>query len=194
MSHRANGVAEEEEMWLMLSVIPIERAGRVPYLEYHVVPHRQYFVVNNCVKFRYTVLACSIFFQLPTIDIATRKSTLMADNIPSAVEGEDHHVPANAEDRKAAAALSSLNDNDISQDSGAGTGGLSSAAAEEALGKAMSRLEIAAGSGSKKGGAASQNKGAATENGTEVKKKAVKIAAEDVTLLVRLAFRITLLQ
>lgn len=103
----------------------------------------------------------------------------MADNIPSAAEGEETRLPANAEDRKAAAALNSLNDNEISQD---GNDKLSSAAAQEALGKAMSRLEIASGGAAgNAGGATKANPGAAD---TAVKKKAVKIAAEDVTLLV----------
>jgi tryptophan synthase beta subunit len=105
----------------------------------------------------------------------------MADNIPSAAEGEEHRLPANAEDRKAAAALNSLNDNEISQD---GSNKLSSAAAQEALGKAMSRLEIAAGGAAGKAGGASKVAAGTAE--TAVKKKAVKIVAEDVTLLVRL--------
>lgn len=103
----------------------------------------------------------------------------MADNIPSAAEGEETRLPANAEDRKAAAALNSLNDNEISQD---GSDKLSSAAAQEALGKAMSRLEIASGGAVGKAGGA--NKAAAGAAETAVKKKAVKIVAEDVTLLV----------
>ncbi|RAO71419.1 uncharacterized protein BHQ10_007431 [Talaromyces amestolkiae] len=103
----------------------------------------------------------------------------MADNIPSAAEGEENRLPANAEDRKAAAALNSLNDNEISQD---GSDKLSSAAAQEALGKAMSRLEIASGGAVGKAGGA--NKAAAGAAETAVKKKAVKIVAEDVTLLV----------
>ncbi|EED16470.1 conserved hypothetical protein [Talaromyces stipitatus ATCC 10500] len=109
----------------------------------------------------------------------------MADRIPSAAEGEDQRLPVNAEDRKAAAALSSLNDNEISQDGDAAGSNskLSSAAAQEALGKAMSRLEIASGgaSGKTTGGGAGTNKTVATET---AKKKAVKIVAEDVTLLV----------
>jgi hypothetical protein len=107
----------------------------------------------------------------------------MAEPIPSAGDGDDQQrLPANAEDRKAAAALSSLNKNEISQGDDAGNN-LSSAAAQEALGKAMSRLEIAAGGGASKTVAA-----AAPSTGKKedvVKKKAVKIAAEDVTLLVR---------
>lgn len=106
----------------------------------------------------------------------------MADNIPSAAEGEENRLPANAEDRKAAAALNSLNDNEISQD---GSDKLSSAAAQEALGKAMSRLEIASGGAAKTGGAGASKAAAGTAETAAVKKKAVKIVAEDVTLLVR---------
>ncbi|PTU24110.1 hypothetical protein P175DRAFT_0497227 [Aspergillus ochraceoroseus IBT 24754] len=124
----------------------------------------------------------------------------MSDSIPSASADpestQDHPLPANAEDRKAAAALSSLNTNEIGADSrgegeeegGGGGGGargskLPSSADQEALGKAMSRLEIAAGKGpGKKRTTEAQNKDEATEG---VKKKAaVKVAADDVALLV----------
>jgi hypothetical protein len=109
----------------------------------------------------------------------------MAEPIPSAGDGDDQRLPANAEDRKAAAALSSLNNNEISQGDDAGSK-LSSAAAQEALGKAMSRLEIAAGgSANKTGAAATPSTGKTGQKKEVVKKKAVKIAAEDVTLLVR---------
>ncbi|QKX53665.1 uncharacterized protein TRUGW13939_00745 [Talaromyces rugulosus] len=108
----------------------------------------------------------------------------MAEPIPSAGDGDDQRLPANAEDRKAAAALSSLNNNEISQGDDAGSK-LSSAAAQEALGKAMSRLEIAAGGGANKTTAtATPSTGTAGQKEEVVKKKAVKIAAEDVTLLV----------
>jgi hypothetical protein len=116
----------------------------------------------------------------------------MAEPIPSAAEGEEQRLPANAEDRKAAAALSALNANEISQgdEDGAGNNKLSSAAAQEALGKAMSRLEIASGGAAKgtAGGAnkAAAEKAAAAQKEEAAKKKAVKVAAEDVTLLVRL--------
>jgi hypothetical protein len=105
----------------------------------------------------------------------------MSDSIPSAHPGPDaveQHRPANAEDRKAAAALSSLNTNGIGADSGAKP---PSSADQEALGKAMSRLEIAAG----------QDTGKKTAEGKQaevVKKRAVKVASEDVTLLVCLMF------
>jgi hypothetical protein len=110
----------------------------------------------------------------------------MAEPIPSATaeaEEQQDRLPANAEDRKAAAALSSLNANDISQSGGDDADGkLSAAAAQEALGKAMSRLEIAAG-----GGAGAKSATAAKPEAQRdelVKKKPVKIATEDVTLLV----------
>lgn len=111
-------------------------------------------------------------------------------------EEDTARLPANAEDRKAAAALNALNANEISQ------GGSSNAAAkqpskadQEALSNAMSRLEIASGAGAAKkvtgagigvGGGGEKMKVEGKEMGkkeVEVKKK-VKIAAEDVTLLV----------
>lgn len=104
----------------------------------------------------------------------------MSDPIPSASADQDavdHIAPSNAEDRKAAAALSSLNVNEVA------TEGISDGAPEtanqEALGKAMSRLEIAAGKGPNTKGAAVQKSG-----GAVAKKKVVKIAAADVALLV----------
>ncbi|KAE8147962.1 hypothetical protein BDV25DRAFT_159224 [Aspergillus avenaceus] len=103
----------------------------------------------------------------------------MSDSIHSAHPDPDaveHHRPANAEDRKAAAALSSLNTNEIGADSGTKS---PPSADQEALGKAMSRLEIAAGQGPAKKTATAQTKEAEV-----VKKKAVKIASEDVNLLV----------
>lgn len=104
----------------------------------------------------------------------------MSDPIPSATADPgavDHHLPANAEDRKAAAALDALNTNELAAEAVAAKG--PSSADQEALGKAMSRLEIAAGQGSaKKGTAETQRKEA------EVKKKAVKVTAADVALLV----------
>ncbi|OAX84239.1 hypothetical protein ACJ72_01401 [Emergomyces africanus] len=117
-------------------------------------------------------------------------------------------LPTNAEDRAAAAALSSLNTaNETSaseNDAGVPRGAvLPSAADQEALGKAMSRLEIIAGVG--KAGGAGAAAAAAVEAGRKdtnskkskaddkaeggeedkvVKKKVVKVAAEDVGLLV----------
>lgn len=104
----------------------------------------------------------------------------MSDPIPSAAadpEVTEQPLPANAEDRKAAAALNSLNTNELAADVAPAKG--PSSADQEALGKAMSRLEIAAGQGSAKKSAAETQKKEA-----EVKKKAVKIAAADVSLLV----------
>ncbi|KAL4885510.1 hypothetical protein BJY04DRAFT_214306 [Aspergillus karnatakaensis] len=97
-----------------------------------------------------------------------------------------------AEDRKAAAALSSLNTTEIaSSDSSANTKQPSNAD-QEALGKAMSRLEIAAGkggSGASSGVGASGAKGKGNGDGSGkaaegVKKVNVKVLSEDVTLLV----------
>lgn len=114
----------------------------------------------------------------------------MAEPVPSASNAADApdneetaRLPKNAEDRKAAAALNSLNANEISQDGTAGS--LSkqpSSADQEALGKAMSRLEIASGGGAKKDTEKKMDKKA---EDTEVKKKA-KIASEDVSFLVSL--------
>ncbi|PYH87594.1 hypothetical protein BO71DRAFT_404542 [Aspergillus ellipticus CBS 707.79] len=77
----------------------------------------------------------------------------MSDSIPSAHATDDAPAPGhantntNAEDRKAAAALSSLNTTQIAADADAALKPPPSAADQEALGKAMSRLEIAAGVG-----------------------------------------------
>lgn len=103
----------------------------------------------------------------------------MSDPIPSATadpDAVDQSLPANAEDRKAAAALSSLNTTELASDAGPVKG--RSNAEQEALGKAMSRLEIASGQG------AGTNKSAApAKRETEVK-KTVKIVAADVAFLV----------
>ncbi|KAL5333558.1 hypothetical protein BJX70DRAFT_57315 [Aspergillus crustosus] len=103
-----------------------------------------------------------------------------------------------AEDRKAAAALSSLNTTEIASSESASNTKQPSSADQEALGKAMSRLEIAAGktgSGSSGTTSASVSAAAATtgsgasggkgKSAQVVKKTAnVKILAEDVGLLV----------
>ncbi|KIX00497.1 uncharacterized protein Z518_10637 [Rhinocladiella mackenziei CBS 650.93] len=109
----------------------------------------------------------------------------MAEPIPSASTAVDaaddetsQNLPASAEDRKAAAALNSLNANDMSQENGETATKQPSAADQEALGKAMSRLEIAGGVRKKK----EDPKKAETKKEVEVKKK-VKIAAEDVNFL-----------
>lgn len=91
----------------------------------------------------------------------------MSDPVPSAAahpESSGSH-PANAEDRKAAAALSSLRPNEIGTEASPTRG--PSGADQEALGKAMSRLEIAGGQ----------------KNGAHAK-KVVKITAADVSFLV----------
>ncbi|KAJ5778113.1 hypothetical protein N7520_001359 [Penicillium odoratum] len=104
----------------------------------------------------------------------------MSDPIPSASadhEGLDNSHPANADDRSAAAALSSLHSNEIGATASPTRG--PSSADQEALGRAMSRLEIASGHG-----AGEKHPGTALNNGVEVKKKVVKISAADVTFLV----------
>ena len=111
----------------------------------------------------------------------------MAEPIPSAStaaadaadDETSQNLPKNAEDRKAAAALNSLNANEMSTENGETGPKQPSAADQEALGKAMSRLEIVSGVNKKK----EDTKKAETKKEVEVKKK-VKIAAEDVTLLV----------
>lgn len=110
----------------------------------------------------------------------------MAEPLPSASAageaGEDEttqNLPNNAEDRKAAAALNSLNANAMSQENGESASKQPSAADQEALGKAMSRLEVA--SGQKKSDSAKKPE---QKKEAEVKKK-IKISSEDVTFLVR---------
>ncbi|RHZ49120.1 hypothetical protein CDV55_101122 [Aspergillus turcosus] len=101
----------------------------------------------------------------------------MSDSLPSASHDPDsveRPPPTHAEDRKAAAALSSLHTNEI----GAEAGNKSSSADQEALGKAMSRLEIAPGTD-----AAARTVDA--KKTQAVTKKAVKVSAEDVNLLVQ---------
>ncbi len=104
----------------------------------------------------------------------------MSDSIPSATadpDSVDQPLPANAEDRMAAAALNSLNADGLAGDTAPSKG--PSSAEQEALSKAMSRLEVAAGQDiGKKKTAESRKKEAEA-------KKAVKINAADVTLLVR---------
>ncbi|KAK2761315.1 hypothetical protein FQN54_001837 [Arachnomyces sp. PD_36] len=127
----------------------------------------------------------------------------MAEPIPSAGSPEQASLPTNAEDRKAAAALSALNANDMSaqgEDSAggdaaeaaggiAGAGGkVPSAADQEALGKAMSQLEIVAGGKKttpKKKEQQEKEEAAAAAAAAEAKRKrAIKVSAEDVALLV----------
>lgn len=111
----------------------------------------------------------------------------MGEPIPSASnDAEDTSKPTNAEDRKAAAALDSLNANAMSQENGEGSGTKQPTAADqEALGKAMARLEGVAGgkSGSKKVESKGDGKGAVKRKEEEIKKK-VKVDAGDVQFLV----------
>ncbi|KAJ5340822.1 hypothetical protein N7541_009946 [Penicillium brevicompactum] len=104
----------------------------------------------------------------------------MSDPIPSATadhDAADHKSVSNAEDRKAAAALSSLNVSEIATEGA--SDGAPETANQEALGKAMSRLDIATGEGpmTKKAGVQKSPGGGA-------KQKVVKLAAADIALLV----------
>lgn len=104
-----------------------------------------------------------------------------ASNAVDAADDETtQNLPKNAEDRKAAAALNSLNANAMSQENAESATKQPSAADQEALGKAMSRLEIASGLGKKPDSTAKKTE---PRKEAEVKKK-VKIASEDVTFLV----------
>lgn len=107
----------------------------------------------------------------------------MAEPIPSANDNEETKQPSNAEDRKAAAALDALNANDMSQENGETQGTKQpSAADQEALMKAMGRLEVVAG-GSKGASKKVDEKKEVAKKETEVKKK-VKLSADDVQFLV----------
>lgn len=113
----------------------------------------------------------------------------MAEPIPSAstavdaADEENQPIANNAEDRKAAAALNNLNTQAISQD-GESTTKQPSAADQEALSKAISQLEIASGSNSKKTEASKKVEEKRKEE-AEVKKK-IKVSQEDVNFLVSL--------
>jgi hypothetical protein len=114
---------------------------------------------------------------LPSASIAAADAA--ADN----EEDPSSRLPNNAEDRKAAVALNSLNATEISQDDAGGSATKQpSKADQEALGKAMSRLEIASGAGSTK--RKDEQQRAEEKKEGEVKKK-VKVAVEDVLFLVR---------
>lgn len=94
-------------------------------------------------------------------------------------EDEPPIAPKSAEDRKTAAALSSLDKRGDEDDDGAS--GAKSQLDQEALGKAMSRLEV----GSKKSGDnTGKGKGAKEGEGEVVRRKAVKVDQADVVLLV----------
>ncbi|OJZ87380.1 hypothetical protein ABZX51_010537 [Aspergillus tubingensis] len=111
----------------------------------------------------------------------------MSDSIPSAHPDEhhQHQHPTNAEDRKAAAALSALNPSHIAPDTPKSSS-TPSAADQEALGQAMSRLEIASGQtgGAGRGGVQKPVEAQKRVPVEGAKKKAVKVAVEDVNLLV----------
>ena len=109
---------------------------------------------------------------------ANATTSVAADN----EDDPSSRLPKNAEDRKAAAALNSLNANEITQDeTGGGAAKQLSKADQEALGKAMSRLEVASGAGAAK--KKDERKKAEEKKEVEIKKK-IKVAAEDVTFLV----------
>lgn len=113
----------------------------------------------------------------------------MAEPIPSASnDTEESKAPTNAEDRKAAAALDSLNANAMSQENGESSGTKQPTAADqEALGKAMARLEGVAGGkgGAKKAESKVDGKGVVKKKEDEIKKK-IKVDAGDVQFLVSL--------
>jgi hypothetical protein len=110
-------------------------------------------------------------------------SNAAADTAADNEEDPSSRLPKNAEDRKAAAALNSLNANEITQDeAGSGATKQPSKADQEALGKAMSRLEMASGAGAARKKKEADKK-AEEKKDVEVKKK-IKVAAEDVTFLV----------
>jgi hypothetical protein len=124
----------------------------------------------------------------PTVSLTfCRLQADMAEPIPSAstaadaADEESQPVANNAEDRKAAAALNNLNTQEISQD-GEGATKQHSAADQEALSKAISQLEIASGSRSKKAEASKKVEEKRKEE-AEVKKK-IKVSQEDVAFLV----------
>ena len=92
-------------------------------------------------------------------------------------------LPNNAEDRKAAVALNSLNANAMSQEGGeTASNKQPSATDQEALNQAMSRLEVVSG-GVKKTTAAEAKKDGSSK-AEEPKKAKVKVSAEDVAFLV----------
>ena len=97
-------------------------------------------------------------------------------------------VPTNAEDRKAAAALSSLDAHD--EDEGRPNGKGANNIDQEALGRAISRLEVS--SGAKGAGGKEDEK--AKAKGREEAGKKIKVDQADVGLLVRILSHISLLR
>lgn len=147
-------------------------------------PIRPTSCVGSFVPSTQTIVEASNRTLASNLKASTR--TNMAEPIPSASAaadaGEDEttqNLPANAEDRKAAAALNALNANNMSQENGESATKQHSAADQEALGKAMSRLEMASGVSKKK----DDGKKAEAKKEVEVKKK-IKVAADDVNFLV----------
>ncbi|EAS29557.1 uncharacterized protein CIMG_08303 [Coccidioides immitis RS] len=125
----------------------------------------------------------------------------MAEPLPSATQAAKadsastapDDLPANAEDRAAVVALSSLNTTAAATEDAQTGVALPSKADQEALGKAMSRLEALASATGKAGGSAAAATGASKKDTTPagkkeeekvVKKPAVKVKAEDVNMLV----------
>lgn len=107
----------------------------------------------------------------------------MAEPIPSANDNEETQQPTNAEDRKAAAVLDALNANDMSQENGETSGTKQPGSQDQdALMKAMGRLEAVAGSGNKSSKKVDEKKEAAKKE-AEVRKK-IKVSNEDVQFLV----------
>lgn len=110
-------------------------------------------------------------------DRVHRNSTKMSDPVPE--DQQDQSLPTNPEDRRAAAALSALNTNEDPT-----SASKLPSTDQESLGKAMSRLEIAAGQPGGKA-ADAKNPPPTQRAAAEAKKKAnVKVSAEDVGLLV----------
>lgn len=113
---------------------------------------------------------------------------LDADDLPPA--------KTNAEDRKAAAALSSLDargdDDEYENGKAGGAKGVNNNIDQEALGRAISRLEISAGGGGVKGGGgkATEGRDGGDKSGNKGKGKElealkkVKVDQNDVALLV----------
>ena len=115
----------------------------------------------------------------------------MAEPIPSAVDGDEtkQNLPANAEDRKAAKALDALDSNTLEGEADSG-GSQQKQIDQDALGKAMNRLEIAAGASKKNDSSNATKKPSKWEEKQRLeeeetkRKKAVKVKVEDVAFLV----------
>lgn len=107
----------------------------------------------------------------------------MAEPIPSATENDEVQKPANAEDRKAAAALDALNANDMGQQENGEPGSKQpSTADQEALIKAMGRLEAVVGGGKTTTRKIDEKKEVSKKE-AEAKSK-IKLAAADIQFVV----------